>query len=113
MEETDQIAYLVFYLHQGEPARAVADEGGSLLGFDLEETAFLYAARLASYEGIAASVQPMTPANVVEFLTKSGVALEDAAEHYNMFEAQTTDEQDLERWCVEHADRYARRLGAA
>lgn len=102
-------AYIVFYVLPGKSAQLAADEDGSLLGFDLEQNALLYALRLAQH-GLAACTRPITPGQAVEIVLGSGYSEAEAPDRFNLFEAQTTDEQDMQQWCLEHADRLARRV---
>ena len=105
-------AYLVVAVppRRGAP-RFVTDEHGELLGFDLEETAMFYAARLAGH-GWAACSRPTTPSEVVDILLAAGDPLDEAPNRFNLLEAQTLDEQDLERWTLEQADRFAAQLSS-
>jgi len=52
----------------------------------------------------------MTPAQVNDIFRDNEVPLDEAAASASACLRQALDEQDLERWAAEHADRFAARV---
>ena len=104
MSELPFTPFLVLWAAPGGPMRAAADETEKLLVFSDDCLAELFAARLACH-GFRSVTWPTNPGQVTDLLLAAGVDGEGAPDRVSLFEAQTTNQADAERWCIELADR--------